>query len=451
MLSRLVLENFMAHGRTEIEFGPGLTVLTGPNNAGKSAVVEALRCLVTNPTPKHFIRHGAKEARVTALLDDGTAVTWVRRPKHAIYEVLRPGAAEPEVFAKLGKGNVPPEVAGILRLSPVEVESLDGGVDVHLGNQREPIFLLNKPPSVMAAFFAASSEAAHLLAMQKALAERGKQARRAERDLCARIAAQDQGLLALAALPEAVLGVERVERLHDEARERLAAEPLLERSIQALQGLAARRDAASRRTEKLSRVIEPPALSPVRPLAEWLAAHHGAGERLCAATARQKALAGLFGPPALADAATLANAASGIARLRARQGESRARQAALSPLSPPPTPGETAGLAQTIQALRAVTGGRERLSARVAGLAGLAQPPDLASAMEGAARLRTLLGDVSRRRAEVSAARNALDGTKAALHATAKRVREALARADRCPTCGQTFDPAAFLGEEEGA
>ena len=102
MLTRLILENFMAHGRTELPLGPGLTVLTGPNNVGKSAVVEALRCLASNPTPRHYIRHGAKEARVTAVFEDGTEVTWVRREKYAQYEILRPGAAEPELFTKLG-------------------------------------------------------------------------------------------------------------------------------------------------------------------------------------------------------------------------------------------------------------------------------------------------------------------------------------------------------------
>ena len=65
MIKKIVIDNFMAHERTELELGPGVTVLTGPNNTGKSAIVEALRCVATNPTPKYYIRHGAKEARVT--------------------------------------------------------------------------------------------------------------------------------------------------------------------------------------------------------------------------------------------------------------------------------------------------------------------------------------------------------------------------------------------------
>ncbi len=61
MIRRLTLVDFMAHGRTVIDLPPGLTALTGPNNSGKSAVVEALRCLTENPPPKHCIRHGAAD------------------------------------------------------------------------------------------------------------------------------------------------------------------------------------------------------------------------------------------------------------------------------------------------------------------------------------------------------------------------------------------------------
>ena len=165
----------MAHARTEFALAPGLNVLTGPNNTGKSAVVEALRCLAANPAPRHVIRHGASEARVTLELDDGTAVTWVRRPKYALYEVRRPGVEEPEVYAKFGRA-VPEDVQRLLRLGPVRLDG-DVSVDVHIGNQREPVFLLNEPGTVVAGFFAASTEAAHLIAMQALLTERGRKAK----------------------------------------------------------------------------------------------------------------------------------------------------------------------------------------------------------------------------------------------------------------------------------
>jgi len=212
MIRKIILTDFMAHAATEIELGPGLTVLTGPNNSGKSAVVEALRCLAVNPTPKYFIRHGAKEARVEVQFDDGARLAWVRRDKYALYELTRPGE-ETEVYAKFGR-KPPEEVQDVLRLSLVELEDAAEvrEIDVHLGNQREPIFLLNKPKTVMASFFASTTESAHLIKMQALLKNKINKAKAEEKDLLARLAGFEGRLDRLAPLPGVSL---RLERLRD--------------------------------------------------------------------------------------------------------------------------------------------------------------------------------------------------------------------------------------------
>lgn len=75
MIHRLIVGNFMTHKHTVLELHPGVTVLTGPNNTGKSAVVEALRSLAKNPPSPSLIRHGAAKAVVHLELDDGS---WVQ-------------------------------------------------------------------------------------------------------------------------------------------------------------------------------------------------------------------------------------------------------------------------------------------------------------------------------------------------------------------------------------
>ena len=66
MIRRIVLENYMAHVRTVIEPADGLTVLVGPNNCGKSAVIHALEMICYNHDAADFaIRHGTKKATVT--------------------------------------------------------------------------------------------------------------------------------------------------------------------------------------------------------------------------------------------------------------------------------------------------------------------------------------------------------------------------------------------------
>ena len=46
-LARLTIEGFRRLAKIELRFREGLNVLVGPNNAGKTAVVDALRVLLS--------------------------------------------------------------------------------------------------------------------------------------------------------------------------------------------------------------------------------------------------------------------------------------------------------------------------------------------------------------------------------------------------------------------
>ena len=159
--------------------------------------MEAVRSLVQNPSQKHSIRHGAKQAVVRLELDSGEIIEWVRTEKTAYYRLFRPedggeGAGEPEEYRKIGL-TVPEDVRALLRLGLVETEADD--IDIHIGNQREPIFLLNRPGSQAAGFFAASSEAAYLLHMRQALKSREDYAKSTRKVLAGEGQAQEQALL----------------------------------------------------------------------------------------------------------------------------------------------------------------------------------------------------------------------------------------------------------------
>ncbi|MBT5713981.1 AAA family ATPase, partial [Candidatus Poribacteria bacterium] len=160
MIRRIILRDFMSHSETVIEPADGLTVLVGPNNSGKSAIVEALRTLCTNENSTHVKRHGARECSVTVETDDGHVIQWTRRnsPSYLV---------DAQLFDRLGRGRggVPPELHQALRLPWVEG---DGAVfDVHLGEQKDPIFLLGQSGSQAARFFASSSDATKLVEMQR--------------------------------------------------------------------------------------------------------------------------------------------------------------------------------------------------------------------------------------------------------------------------------------------
>jgi len=440
MITRLTLTNFMAHAATVLDFPPGLSVLTGPNNIGKSAVVEALRCLTQNPVPHHVIRHGAAEARVTVTLSDGTEVAWVRRPAYALYELTRPGATAPEVFAKFNR-TPPEEILDVLRLDLVTLEN-GKTVDVHLGDQREPIFLLNQSGPVVAGFFAASSEAAHLIAMQNRLTDRVRKTKGEAKRLEVRLAAIAASLDKLAPLPELEYRLSRTDDLE-------AGLAVLDRDIPALErSLADRRTVLDRlarlkRTDAiLSRLDAPRALDPTGPLTRCLENCRiltAARERVAG---RRSILAELTPPPVLADAAALAARTGELVRTIRAGRRQAARAALLARLQPLPVLADTAGLATLLGRLEAARQGCGSLGVTTGRLAALTPPPEVAETRrlaESAAAIAAARENLAAKRAEVTERTGALAASEA-------RIAARLHALGVCPLCGAALSAADFLG-----
>ncbi|MBQ7460376.1 MAG: DNA repair protein RecN [Oscillospiraceae bacterium] len=73
MLSTLNIENIAVIEGAEIEFAPGLNVLTGETGAGKSIVIDSLEAALGWRTSAQLVRTGAKSARVTAAFSSQNA------------------------------------------------------------------------------------------------------------------------------------------------------------------------------------------------------------------------------------------------------------------------------------------------------------------------------------------------------------------------------------------
>lgn len=161
MIRKITLENFMSHGKTVVELADGLTVLTGPNNCGKSALVSALQILAANGRTTHVIRHGSKVCRVTVETDDDQTIVWERNKSTVKYSI------NGEDVHRIGQG-VPERLHESLRLDKVAADSgtTKNEYEIHFGEQKSPVFLLNESGSRAAAFFASSSDAARLVEMQ---------------------------------------------------------------------------------------------------------------------------------------------------------------------------------------------------------------------------------------------------------------------------------------------
>ena len=77
MLARLSIRDIVLIDRLDIDFAPGLAVLTGETGAGKSILLDAFALALGARGDAALVRHGAEQGQVTAAFDVG------RRPSGA--------------------------------------------------------------------------------------------------------------------------------------------------------------------------------------------------------------------------------------------------------------------------------------------------------------------------------------------------------------------------------
>lgn len=167
MIRRIEIENFMSHATTVIEpawskSGGGLTVLVGDNNSGKSAVVAALQAVCRNASGSFMVRHGESNCRVT--IETENEQTGERH--QCVWQRIKGKVSYVVNGREVGrlKGSVPDDLHQYLRMPLVETNRDE--VDIHFGEQKSPIFLLNDKAVDRAAFFASSSDTIRLIEMQ---------------------------------------------------------------------------------------------------------------------------------------------------------------------------------------------------------------------------------------------------------------------------------------------
>lgn len=143
-IKSIELQNFQSHAKTIIEpAGPGfLTVITGPSDSGKTAIIRALKWLLYNqPQGAEFTRTGTKLVRVAVAYAGGVTVVRERTASTNRYKILQPGAEKPEVFEGFG-ATVPLEIQEITGVRTVKIADLD--LMLNLSEQLDGPFLGQK-------------------------------------------------------------------------------------------------------------------------------------------------------------------------------------------------------------------------------------------------------------------------------------------------------------------
>jgi hypothetical protein len=182
MVRKIVIENFMSHSLSVIEPCETLTVLTGPNNCGKSAVVAALQVLCRDEKGSYMLRHGQREASVLIETEDDHSVKWSRSKSNVVTY---------SIDGRDVHRGAPHDLHDVLLLPTVSMKDGKEEFDVHFGEQKRPIFLLNDSGSHAATFFASSSDAEYIVRMQALHKQRTGEAKSNEKRITQEIRGLD--------------------------------------------------------------------------------------------------------------------------------------------------------------------------------------------------------------------------------------------------------------------
>jgi len=117
MIKTLHLRNFLSHKDSLLEFSPGVNVLIGPSDSGKTSLIRALRWIADNrPSGDEFRSHwaGREPTKVSVELDSGEVITRIKGTDN-FYEL------DGQVFRAFGT-DVPPPISDALQLSPINIQ-----------------------------------------------------------------------------------------------------------------------------------------------------------------------------------------------------------------------------------------------------------------------------------------------------------------------------------------
>ena len=349
MIKRIELINFMSHEHTVIEPAAGLTVLVGPNNCGKSAIVTALQILCHNENSTYVLRHGAKECRIIVETDDGHRIEWMRKKSGSpSYKI------NGQEFDRLrGESGVWDELARTLRLPRVEFDN--NKFDVHIGEQRNPVFLLGDKGKGAAQFFASSSDAIRLVEMQGLHKKRVSDNKKEHNRLALQQTQVDEALECLKTVPTVA------EQLADFESEYsvLKADEAKAKTLDSLVSELTRKQLETKRfaaiEASLEMLPEPPQFDDPQPLQKLVSQTMLQRQSILKFEALQTAMESLVEPPEFDDAESLELTLNAIVIKRSAVARLSKVQHVLSSLKPVPVAGdehEVSALAKAVVQLR---------------------------------------------------------------------------------------------------
>lgn len=135
MIESITIKNFESHKNTKLDLHPGVNVIVGESDHGKSSIMRALNLLVNNrPSGNEFIRDGEINAVVKVKIDNH--IIKRKKGKENLYYL------DGKKFKISSDRTVPEKIAKILNIS-----------DFNLQKQLDSHFLLSESSAEVARYF----------------------------------------------------------------------------------------------------------------------------------------------------------------------------------------------------------------------------------------------------------------------------------------------------------
>jgi exonuclease SbcC len=139
MIKSLKIQNFQSHGKTELNFAPGVNVIVGSSDSGKTAIIRALRWVCWNRPSGDAIRSTwGGDTFVIVEMQEGCV--WRFKGKEDKYELNLQDKAG--ITFKAFGTNVPQEIVAFLNIN-----------EINLQNQLDAPFLLSETSGAVATHF----------------------------------------------------------------------------------------------------------------------------------------------------------------------------------------------------------------------------------------------------------------------------------------------------------
>jgi exonuclease SbcC len=143
VIASVTIKGFQSHINSQFNLSPGLTVLTGPTDSGKTALIRAIRWVAFNePAGETFVNQATGEAIVQITLGDGTIITKGRRKGGRTSYHLVPVNGQSQLFEQ---ADVPQEVTATLGITRQTFGDFETALNFAF--QLDSPFMISEPPS----------------------------------------------------------------------------------------------------------------------------------------------------------------------------------------------------------------------------------------------------------------------------------------------------------------